>query len=373
MNLSLALMVRNEECSILDTMESCVGVVSSIYVYDTGSTDNTLGLVRKFEKEHADINIHVIEGEFVDFSTSRNFLLNVMDENKDIDYILMLDSNDILKGGDKIINCIENTKETAFLVRQEWYYGNKKDVYFNVRLIKAREGWRYKGVVHEYICQSDGPNDRGKITNNDIVIYQDRTINSGSSADRHVRDYEMLLKEYERDNTDTRTTYYLAQTCLALNKIDEAYKYYSARSELIGFYEEVFSSQMACGDLAIKMGLDEMTIVDWYFKAIKKLPNRAEPYTKLANYYLFQAKNHPQHALAHTFIKSAVRFQYPSDAILWVDNDIYEYKRYHIAGIACYYMGDYEDGYKYCNIAYDKRKLDIDKNNKSFYDDKISL
>ena len=366
-------MVRNEECSILDTINSCIGVVNSIYVYDTGSTDNTLDLVRTFEEEHKDISIYIIEGEFVDFSTSRNFLLNVMDENETIDYILMLDSNDILKGGDKLLAILENTKENAFLVRQEWNYGNRKDLYFNVRLIKAREGWRYKGVVHEYISQEKGSNKRDKIMDNDIVIYQNRTINSGSSSERHKRDYDMLLKEYEKNKTDSRTVYYLAQTCLALNKIDEAYKYYSIRTELVGFYEEVFSSQMACGDLAIKMGLDEMTIIDWYFKAIKHMPNRAEPYTKLASYYLFQDKKHPQYALAHMFIKSAVRLEYPKDVILWVDNDIYEYKRYHIAGIVCYYMGDYEDGYKYCNIAYDKKKLDIDKNNKSFYNDKISL
>lgn len=105
-NIIAAFMLKNEEKRILVSLESIKESVSGVVLYDTGSEDNTVCLVKDFCNEH-NIEFFLLEGKFEDFAVSRNVLFDFIDKinseklkkhNAGFDYVLLLDSNDEYKG-----------------------------------------------------------------------------------------------------------------------------------------------------------------------------------------------------------------------------------------------------------------------------------
>lgn len=370
-HIALLLMCKNEHKRIGVTLESVVGTVKSIVCYDTGSTDDTIDIITNFCKKH-DIILRLKQGEFEDFSTSRNVSLDFADTFEDIDYLLLLDVNDELRGGEKLIEEAKKWKDkednSGFLLCQEWYSG-QLDKYFNMRFVKPRCNWRYKGVVHEYMHQDGGNKNVVRFPDN-IVLYQDRTLDDDKSAKRFVRDKKLLVQEYEKDPEEPRTLFYLAQTCACLNEPSEAYYYYKLRTKLKGFWEEVFQSYFRCGVNAELMKHPWHDCMSWYMKAFE-YSQRIEPVLKIVEYYTTIKNWH----LAYTFAVLACNLEYPTNCILFVDKRAYDYKRWHLMGIVGWYYKRYEEGELACRraIEYSENngfKNQVDYDNLKFYTDR---
>ena len=174
-HIAVLMMVKNEKKRLNVTLESVKNFADSLIIYDTGSTDNTIQICKDFSEKYK-IPLRLKEGEFVNFSTSRNISLDFADSFEDVDYLLLMDTNDELVNGDllrKFAIEYKNKENTAFLITQQWFSG-KLDSYFNVRFIKPRQGWRYRGVVHEYIATSKPENkDKELRLPVEIKLYQD--------------------------------------------------------------------------------------------------------------------------------------------------------------------------------------------------------
>ena len=379
-HIALVLMLKNEEKRLRVTLDSVVGYVESVVAYDTGSTDSSIQILKNFSAETG-IPLHLIEGEFVDFSTSRNVLLDYADTFDDIDYLLLLDVNDTLRNGVKLREFVKEevkTKSisTGFLLCQEWWSG-QYDKYWNVRFVKNHEGWRYRGVVHEWMKNTKHPDDKTAppVKRIDgVVLYQDRTKDDDKSWKRFHRDKELLLAEHKKDREEPRTVFYLAQTLSCLNENAESFYYYKLRSTLIGFWEERFHAFLRCGDLSEKLKHPWTDTMAWYIQAFEHT-ERAEPLIKIAEHYDREKK----WTLAHNFAKLACDLPYPDHCILFVDKYIYDYKRWHVLGIVSYYAGRYNDGELGCRKAIEygtqygsdvRTNVELDTNNLKFYTDK---
>ncbi len=367
-------MCKNEKKRLHVTLQSVVGYVKSIVCFDTGSTDNTLELIRDFCKEN-DIILRLKQGEFVDFSTSRNISLDFADTFNDIDYLLLMDVNDELRNGNKLLEMCEKYRETeysGFLLSQEWWSG-KMDKYYNMRLVKPRNHWRYKGVVHEYMTQLvDEKEKTGRVRfPNDVVLYQDRTQDDDKSSKRYVRDKELLLQEHAKDPKEPRTIFYLAQTFSCLGEHEDAYKYYLLRTTVNGFTEEVFESYLRAGKISKVLKHDWHERMALFMKAYEH-SKRAEPLIEIAQYYI-DKKNWE---LAFIFCNLACETPYPEKAILFVNKVIYEYKRWHMLGIIGWYAKKYDKGREGCLKAIEYAeanniKTELDVSNLKFYEDHI--
>jgi tetratricopeptide (TPR) repeat protein len=365
MHITCAIMCKNEEKRIIVSLESIKSICKSLVIYDTGSTDNTIDVIRGWCNEN-NMLLHLKTGEFVDFSTSRNVLLSFCDTFDYIDYILLLDTNDELKTPDELLKlCQEqlNTDNNAFMVRQQWYAGNIT-TYMNVRLIKPRKDWTYKGVVHEYITCNNDKLIKEPIKVSNIIIYQDRTLDDDKSLKRFTRDKVLLQREFNYNPSDSRTTFYLAQTYECLNDTENAIDYYNIRTTQQGFQEEVFESYLRIGKCMLKLKLDNYLAIPYFLKAYTH-SKRAEPLCMLAQIY----KSLGDYDTAHMYAKRACELEFPSNSLLFVDKDIYDYQRYHILGIVSYYVSKYTDGIYGCTMALKARPdSEIDKSNMTFYE-----
>jgi len=103
-------------------------------------------------------------------------------------------------------------------------------------------------------------------------------------------------------------------------------------------------------------------------KAFEIIP-RVEPLVKISDYY----RKNNNWIIAHTFSKLSCELPYPEQCILFIDNLAYEYKRWHIYSIIAFYVGNFEEGEKACNLAIEngmKNNIDsvvLDRNNLKFY------
>ena len=332
-SIACLLMVKDEKDRIVTSLNSAKEWVSMFVVFDTGSTDGTQEVIRNWCTENNKI-LHMMEGKFVDFSVSRNALLDFSDKFHP-DYQLLMDSSDELKTGRELQTfCDQNSKSkdpyTGFLVKQVWFCGNSTQSYFNVRLIKARHKWRYRGQTHEYIYSPEVENVKPlKIPY--IILYQDRTLDNNKSFPRFSRDRALLWNEYNKNPKDQRTIFYMSQTFGCLGQLDLSYKYYKIRSKLGGFDEEVFHSLLRCGDISRLLKHYDEEAIAWYVNSFSFL-ERVEPLLYLTD--MFQNKKNWRSA--YMFCKMATLLDFPEESILFVDKDAYDYKRWSLFSVVAF-------------------------------------
>lgn len=372
-HLSVIMMLKNEEHRLLVSLESIQSIVSSLIIYDTGSTDSTISILTDFCDQN-NIPLRLKQGEFIDFSTCRNILLDYADTFLDVDYLLLMDCNDELHHchvlSDFLLDLEQtNPLENAWMIGQRWWNGIESITYFNPRLIRPRCGWKYVGVVHEYLINSDQKSLIPQKIDPLIYLYQDRTKDDDKSKHRYMRDKELLQNSYTQDPTNERTVFYLAQTYACLQDTVNAYKYYSIRSNMNGFPEETFESMYKCGKIIEqvvrnnpKSELKWSVALVWYMNAFSTF-HRIEPLIQMGIYY----KDQHQYELAYMYIHLACTLEIPSDSKLFVNQEYYTYERWHQMGIIAYYVGQYEEGRIACQSAIKNKNRDIDHSNLKYY------
>jgi hypothetical protein len=299
--------------------------------------------------------------------------LDFADTFTDIDYILLMDTNDELRGGEKLCSYCEtykNKKNTGFLLSQEWFSGNKYDKYYNMRMVKPRQGWRYFGRVHEWMKNTRFETDAESreagdvvIRLEDVVLFQDRTLDDKKSFHRFKRDKVLLLEDHKQNPKDPRILFYLGQTLSCLNEKEDAYYYYKIRNTLEGFWEEKFHSYLRCGEISQQFNNPWEETMKWYIKAFEFSP-RAEPLINIAEHY---SKN-KNWLLCFAFTNLACSLDYPKESLLFIDKNRYDYKRWHLLGICGWYTKNYKEGKIGCLKAISTgQNIELDKNNLKFY------
>jgi hypothetical protein len=400
-HLALLMMVKNEHLRIEVSLNSVLGVVDSIVVLDTGSTDNTVDIIVEWCKKH-NMPLYLKEEPFTTFCKSRNVSLDFLDTTP-ADYAILLDCNDELQKPQGLRTFVNNYDGpcSAFHVCQIWWNGISNDKYYNIRLIKAKHGWRYKRNVHEYMtCEAveefnrqqikrqraNLPTEYNKfivrVENEQFILFQDRTLDDDKSFKRFSRDKTLLYADYKdslellkKYNTNeflknpggslrvsdsflktddkyidvrndyARTLFYLAQTLTCLQEHREAYKYYRKRTHEEGFNEEVYHSYYRCGELGKILGHNSEDTIMWYLKSfyysvITFNNPRVESLIKLADHYISESN----WMMAYIYLEISENIPYPEDLILFVDRRMYDYTRYNLLERVCMYIGKNKQG-----------------------------
>lgn len=390
--LGLVMMVKNENKRITVSLDSVRDIADCFIILDTGSEDNTINIIREYCKTH-NKPLHLIEQTFphpFNFAKARNVVLDFADDKAD--YLLLLDCNDELRGGEDLRKFIDSYigGSTAFHTCQEWWNGQSLDKYYNIRLVKSKHSWRYRGAIHEYIMSPEAEQQMEDVKNNpeakrDPVVsrvfgfslYQDRTQDDDKSFKRFARDEEIFHHDYEefvssRDKDknvkpDPRMLFYYGQTCMCLGKNEKAYKLYKERTEQEGFTEERYHAYYRCGETSKSLGHDWEESMTWYIKAYEYSTKvfdspRAEPLYRLAEYYRDKCWD-----LCFMYLRRCCEVVYPENAILFVDKRMYDYSRWNLMGIVAYYAKQNEIGKISCLKAIESEDHEIDRTNLLFY------
>lgn len=352
--IALVMMVKNEKLRLEVSFDSVKNFADTFIILDTGSTDNTIEICKNY-CERNNIRLFLKEEPFVNFEVSRNVSLDFADEvltnpknrQKEERYLLFLDCNDELRNGEALIQFINDYKgkATGFFLKQQWLTHNKIDSYFNIRMAKAHRGWRYKGIVHEYIHTKIREYDVKERLDH-IVLFQDRTKDDDKSMKRFKRDKDMLFGEHLKNPTDSRTIFYLAQTCGCLNLANEAYQYYLKRIKFEGYIEEIFHSYLRLGELAMVLQHPWEESQSWFIKAYTH-SSRAEPLVHLTRRYMeLNTRNEkkPDYILAYMYASMACKLAYPIDQVLFVDKKVYNYDRWKVLGHCAFHVQQYKEG-----------------------------
>lgn len=270
----LSIIIKNESAIICRLLESVKEVIDYACICDTGSTDNTVSVVKQY-LEVNNLKGCVIVKEFVDFSTNRNYAL--AEAKKHGDYILLLDADM------KLMNCDKFDKKKLNGKGYSLKQCGSNLVYYNLRLVPSNVESKYIGVTHEYLSFN------GEICKHNSLYVDDRG-DGGCKADKFTRDEMLLRKGLDCEPSNDRYTFYLANTLKNLGKHEEAIEYYKLRCSMGGWDEEVFYSQYQIGHCYELLEKEKM-MEEAYLNAWEMRPTRAEPLYDLAKYFRIKGKN----------------------------------------------------------------------------------
>ncbi|HSQ41736.1 MAG TPA: glycosyltransferase [Fibrobacteraceae bacterium] len=147
--LSVVLIVKNEEDHLGACLESIRGLWDDLVVVDTGSTDRTI------EIAHA-AGARVVEFSWIgDFSAARNRSL----EEARGQWILWLDADDIVLPVDRtriynLVSAPNADKAYGFLIKNSQDRGLTGPVFNQIRLFPNHPSIRFQGRVHEQVMPS---------------------------------------------------------------------------------------------------------------------------------------------------------------------------------------------------------------------------
>lgn len=328
-HIAALLMVKDEEARIHVTLNSITNHIDSLVVYDTGSTDKTLEIIRAFCKKHH-ITLRLKEGVFTNFAESRNVALDFADSFAGIDFLLLMDANDELRKGNVLRDFAREhitDDKPAYYVHQYLEASSDSDEhvsFYNIRFIRRGSGLRYSGYTHEtiYGCPLSK-----KIP--EVQLYQDREQDMAKSRLRYQRDVELLTQQCNENPDDSRTLYYLGQSYHCLGNSGKAIRYYKKRIEIVGgFEEERFVASWMIG--VISDNWDEKII---HLMKAYEMAHRAEPVYELAKMY----SEKKEWAIASHFAELACEIQYPSDALFYVEDKVYHYERWRLLALITMY------------------------------------
>ena len=182
--ITLCMIVKNEEDTLGRCLQSICDVVDEIIVVDTGSTDKTKEVAKRWTPFIYDFTwIH-------DFAIARDFSFS----KATMDYILWLDGDDVLlpENIEKLRRLKQFMSPGLDIVSMQYHcdFDGQGNVTLNVRrnrLVKRANNYLWKGAVHE-----DLEIKYGTLYDSDIVITHNK--NHGTSdPDRNIKIYENLI------------------------------------------------------------------------------------------------------------------------------------------------------------------------------------
>lgn len=145
MKISVYAICKNEESLIEDMIKSCINEVDEIVICDTGSTDNTIDIIKAYDVKL--VNIHVSPWRFDD---ARNTALSQTTG----DVCISLDADERIESGlitDLRKMDIQNSTLVSHPFKTIWdWQGESKNVSRHLHTrIHSRNGLRWNNCVHE--------------------------------------------------------------------------------------------------------------------------------------------------------------------------------------------------------------------------------
>lgn len=233
MKLGLCMIVKNEAHVIERALRSALPFMDTWCIVDTGSTDDTMAIIRRVAAEIGRPGI-LHERPWVNFGHNRTEALRLARDQ--MDWIWMLDADDTIDGIPPPRTAFSST-EPGYAVTI--HHGDMKQE--RPQVFRSDLEWEYVGAVHEY---AHCPGHRVTACLPPSVWVTARTEGSRSQdGKKYERDAQLLEDEIASGKADLgRSLFYLAQSYRDAGRPEKAREVYTRRIEHGGWVEETYMS-----------------------------------------------------------------------------------------------------------------------------------
>lgn len=339
---------KNEEKFIERWYES-VKEADGIYVLDTGSTDNSVNLLKSLGV--------VVRQEIISpwrFDIARNKSLEMIPD--DFDICICLDLDEVLnKGWSKTIKSLWKDGLTRLRYVYNWSLdkNNQPIISFYGEKIHKRKGFTWVNPVHEIL----------KYKGEEKYLYTDKVIvnhypDSKKSRSSYLPLLELAVKEDPRND---RNMHYLGREYMYYGKYEEAISTLERHLSLESatWKDERCASMRFIARCYMKLNRPREALM-WSNLAIKESPYLRDAYMEkaLITYELKRFKETEK--LCREALKIKKHPKTYINEVFTTDLNIYD-----ILSVVCFYNGKYRSSLRYVKMA-----LELDKDNERLLSNK---
>lgn len=339
---------KNEEKFIERWYES-VKEADGIYVLDTGSTDNSVKLLKSLGV--------VVRQEIISpwrFDIARNKSLEMIPD--DFDICICLDLDEVLeKGWSKTIKSLWKDGLTRLRYVYNWSLdkNNQPIISFYGEKIHKRKGFTWVNPVHEIL----------KYKGEEKYLYTDKVIvnhypDSKKSRSSYLPLLELAVKEDPRND---RNMHYLGREYMYYGKYEEAISTLERHLSLesAAWKDERCASMRFIARCYMKLNRPREAIM-WSNLAIKESPYLRDAYMEKALITYELKKFKETEKLCREALKIKKHPKTYINEVFTTDLNIYD-----ILSVVCFYNGKYRSSLRYVKMA-----LELDKDNERLLSNK---
>lgn len=274
----------------------------------------------------SNVHLHLLRGEFENFSASRNKMLEFARQCVEGKYLLLLDANEEVRNLEELKK-LEDVKADLILVKYILEKNKKRVSFYRPSIVSLNKLVEYRMPVHEFIYYDPELSESTVLKNTSFHIYQNRCEDK-SSKPRHERDVAILQECLKKEPKDTRSMFYLAQSYMSLGKYSEAFKWYFERlkhhPKCSSDEEEMYRSLTRCCELSLM--LSDTRLAFGLINSLLKY-ERIEGYILASKFY--EKQNNLKESLK--FMEKACKVEKPNGCeVEFVHDDLYDTYRWEL-------------------------------------------
>jgi len=350
----LSIIVKNES-KVIERMLKTVSPILDYYcVIDTGSSDGTQDIIRKFFEEKG-IPGKVIDHKWKNFEDARNKALTetriLLEEyNVPNPFGFWIDADEQLSFDPAFnINKFKNNIIRFHGANLKVSYGGQN--YFRMQLFSTKKPWRWYGPVHEVlVCDEDWSSlTIGQVEGLEVLVLPDGNSWEAETLQQKYEGHAKILEDYVANdpNKDPRWVFYLAQSYRDANTQENREKslyWYEKRAQMDnGFWEEIYFSLLMAASLKASLEKPIEEILEAYRKCGKTNQHRCEHLIPIIVHYHSIQDFESAYIYSSHAMKFAEKSPFPHSS-LFIDNSIYDWKIYDMHSISCWYSNRKKEG-----------------------------
>ena len=218
----LCVMVKNGGKDFEKMLIRNLPIIDQWTVLDTGSTDDTVEMVKRVLKDKKG---RIYEEPFINFRESRNRCLELAGYS--CKYNLMLDDTYCIEG--ELRDFLETVRSDQFADSYSLLIKSDDVEYYSNRITKSKNKLRYIYTIHEVIQKDNNinvviPSHKSFVDDMRSPYMEERTM------ERKRYDLKCLFQMIEEYPDDPRHIYYIAQTYNLLNDKENAAEFFKKRA-----------------------------------------------------------------------------------------------------------------------------------------------
>jgi glycosyltransferase involved in cell wall biosynthesis len=342
--IGLSIIVKNESKVIERMLNSVYQILDYYCVIDTGSTDGTQDIIRKFFEEKG-IPGEVIDHEWVNFEDARNKAIQSIEGKCDYGFWIDADEQLILQPGFNK-NIFKQNLSRFDGANIKIFYGGQN--YFRMQFFKTGIGWYWYGPVHEVLVR-DVESAVGAAEGLHVLVTPDGNSWTAETQQQKYEGHAKILEDYvaKDEKKDPRWVFYLAQSYRDAGtpeNFEKSLKWYQERIKMKnGYWEEIYFSALMAANLKSMLGKPETEVVEAFLECGAHNIYRIEHLLPLIAFYHAKGNYEIAYIYGLRAMQAAGKSPFPN-ATLFIDEAAYLWRVYDLHSLSCWYSGRQEEG-----------------------------